>query len=256
MLSYILLFALIAIVILGVIRASKHSQPGGAPRPQQKEPFVGIAQNEIVDEIEMVGKPRVISRGQKPAPQVLVEDFEEEIQEDVVVIQQSRVINKKQPESVVVDASPLFAPKPAPQPSVAVEQDDAFNDVIVLHLISNPDHPYRGYELLQAMLTVGLRYGKWGIFHRHEEITGRGPILFSLASSVEPGTFDLAKMGSFSTPGLTLFMRVSSLENPPQAFETLLAAAKQLAEELGGTVCDEKRFPLAIEKLAWWRAQL
>lgn len=247
MLSYILLFSLIAIVILGVIRASKQRQPGAR---LQKEPFVGVAQNEIVDEIEIVGKPRIISRN-PPAPNLAISDVDFDADTDALPEDFSELEESE-------DAPPLFAAKPASlsnQPS-ALDENAAFNDVIVVNVLADPSHLYRGYELLQAMLTVGLRYGKWGIFHRHAEITGRGPILFSLASSVEPGTFDLAKMGSFSTPGLTLFMRASGLENAPQTFEKLLSAAQHLAEELGGIVCDEKRLPLSAEKIAWWRSVL
>lgn len=257
MLTYILLFSLIAIIILGVIRASKQSRPGARP---QKEPFVSIAQNEIIDEIEMVGKPRIISHAQtNPAPPIPQEkdndeDFDSDTSsEDLLNIEK----NVEIPELPTSDAPPLFAAKPTPHDASSFSDKNTVpNDVIVIHVLANPGHNYRGYELLQALLAAGLRYGKWGIFHRHEEITGRGPILFSLASSVEPGTFDLAKMGSFSTPGLTLFMRSSNLENAPQAFEKLLTAAQQLAEELGGTACDEQRLPLSSEKIALWRSTL
>lgn len=259
MLSYILLFVLTIIVILGVLRASKQTQPGKLRR-RQKEPFVGAAQAqaEVVDAVEMVGKPRIISRAphKVPAP-VFAEDVIDDAQEDIVAIRrapQPAASHRPREETVLIDTPPLFASKPKPQPST--HQSDALKDVIVLNLVAHPEAPYRGYELLQALLAVGLRYGKWGIFHRHAELTGKGPTLFSLASSVEPGVFDLAKMGSFSTPGLTLFMRISSVENPLSVFEKVLAAAQHLTQELGGTVCDEKRIPLSVEKVAVWREQL
>lgn len=251
MLSYILLFSLIALVILGIIRASKQKQPGGTRL--HREPFVGIAQDEIADEVETVGEVRVISRASTPAFTAL-----DQRQEAVAEVPQSFVTPKKQASSVTqaaINVPPLLELKPAPSQS-AVTLGKKFDDVIVLHVLANSENLYRGYELLQALLAAKLRYGKWNIFHRHEEITGRGPILFSLASSVNPGTFDLAKIDGFSTPGLTLFMRVSDLKNPAQTFEILLSTAKSLAEELGGAVCDEKRFPLSSEKLAAWHAQL
>lgn len=260
MLSYILLFSLITLVILGVIRASKQKHPGAR---KQREPFVGLAQNEIVAEIEMVGKPRVI-RANKPiavAPQrqlAVAHEFADDfINDEVDEIQgQPQDQSAALAEIASMDAPPLFATKAQPEEKPTPTNDDVFNDVIVLNVLADHAHPYRGYELLQALLAVGLRYGKWNIFHRHEEISGRGPIQFSLASIVEPGTFDLAKIGSFSTPGLTLFMRASGLANPAQAFELLLSAAQQLAEELGGRVCDEKRRSVTTDKITWWRSAL
>jgi cell division protein ZipA len=244
MLTYLLLFCLITIVILGVVRASKQKQPG-APR-RSKEPFMSMAQHDDgSDKMDEVGEPRIIRRAPKPVLNVAAEDSTAEAE---FVKASEEVLPEPQ---TVIEAAPLFAA--APKQPVA---DKCALEVIVLNIIANPEHPYQGYELLQAMLAVGLRYGKWGIFHRHQELTGRGPILFSLASSVEPGTFDLAKMGSFSTPGLTLFMRIANLENPSLALEKLLAAAQQLVEELSGTVCDEKRYPLAVEKIALWREQV
>lgn len=176
-------------------------------------------------------------------------DEEDELEEEIIAVNRP----------VVSDAPPLFAAKPKPAPAATPEPEQTQSAppaVIVMHVIANADHPYRGYELLQAMLTAGLRFGKWNIFHRHKEINGRGPILFSLTSSVEPGTFDLAKISSFSSPGLTLFMRVADVEDPTQTLEKLVSTAQQLAEELGGTVCDEKRQPLTEQKLAVWRKNL
>ena len=37
-------------------------------------------------------------------------------------------------------------------------------EFIVLTLLAKPDLPYTGYELLQALLAVGLRFGKMNVF--------------------------------------------------------------------------------------------
>ncbi|MFT3741805.1 MAG: cell division protein ZipA [Gammaproteobacteria bacterium] len=126
-------------------------------------------------------------------------------------------------------------------------------ELIVIYLLAESERPYRGYELLQALLTTGLRFSKRGVFYRFEDITGRGNVLFSLISGVEPGTFDLPKMGSFSTPALTLFMQVATVENPARALEILVQTAKDLVEYLGGTICDETRQALTEEKIEQWR---
>lgn len=247
MLSYILLFLLISIVILGVVRASKQKYPGARP---QKEPFLGTntTTHEPLDDIETVGKPRIIRHKPTTPPTANTAEADiADIEEGVIAVRTPAR------QSTHPATEPETSAPAAPEPST---EKALLSDIIALHLLASPAHPYRGYELLQAILTAGLRHGKWNIFHRHEEISGRGPIIFSLASTVEPGTFDLAKISSFSTPGLTLFMRITDTPNPSQAFEKLLTAAQQLAGELGGEVCDERRLPLNNHKISQWRSQL
>lgn len=143
------------------------------------------------------------------------------------------------------------------------ESEDDYDDrssspseIIAIYLIANQGQPYSGYELLQALLTAGLRFGKMNIFHRHEEVSGRGEVLFSLASVVEPGTFEMNKMGGFSSPGLVLFLRINKVKDPLKAFEIMHTTAQQLIDDLGGEICDEYRRPLTAEKIADYRSHI
>ena len=76
---------------------------------------------------------------------------------------------------------------------------------VILYLMAPSNSTFGGYELLQALLSAGLRFGEQQVFHRHEHKDGRGKTLFHCASAESPGTFDLSKMGSFATRGLCLF---------------------------------------------------
>ncbi|MGB6976706.1 MAG: cell division protein ZipA [Gammaproteobacteria bacterium] len=158
--------------------------------------------------------------------------------------------------SVVVNEKPVATPQFNPRPLFNVSP----REFIVLMLMAKPEVPYTGYELLQVLLAAGLRFGKMNVFHRHEKISGQGEILFSLASAVEPGIFELNRMGSFSCPGLTLFLRLSNFQKGNkdllQAFDLMIETARQLVEDLGGEVCDEQRQPLTDEKMNDWRSYL
>lgn len=123
-------------------------------------------------------------------------------------------------------------------------------DLIILTLLANKERPYVGYELLQALLASGLRFGKMQIFHRYQQLNGTGPIIFSMASIVQPGTFELSKMGGFACPGLTMFLRVSQQQNLSESFDLMLDTARQLTDDLGGDVCDENREILSNGKIA------
>lgn len=139
-------------------------------------------------------------------------------------------------------------------PVMAVESTPM--DYISLHLMAPRDCPYNGYELLQALLANGLRYGDKNIFHRYETKTGQGRILFSLASVNKPGTFELSNMGSFSCPGLTLFMILKDLADPVGTLDAMLEVAKQLIEDLGGELWDDHHEVLSMERVTQLRARV
>jgi cell division protein ZipA len=114
---------------------------------------------------------------------------------------------------------------------------------ISLYLQAPEDNVYTGYELLQAILSTGLRYGEHSIFHFFDGNSAQGLPLFSLSSAISPGTFDLPNMGGFSTKALSFIMNVSKLDDPLAVFEKMLHVASQLREGLGGILlsaqCEE-----------------
>ncbi len=128
---------------------------------------------------------------------------------------------------------------------------------IVIRLMAPADTYYVGYELMQALLSAGLRYGSRNIFHYYEESEESEKILFSLASAVEPGTFELSQMGSITCPGLTLFMEYSknSKINPLHTLTLMLDTARQLSEDLGGQLLTDKLKPLTEYDIRQWRMQ-
>lgn len=124
--------------------------------------------------------------------------------------------------------------------------------LIVINILAKGTQQFVGYELLQAILAAGLRFGEMDIFHRHKELSGKGPVLFSLANATEPGSFELQKMGEAVSHGLTLFLRLSGHPTVDmERFELLTQTANQLCEDLDGQLCDENRSVLtkkAMEK--------
>lgn len=145
---------------------------------------------------------------------------------DIILgLKESLSLSREKP--IPTEAQITLKPPPPPPP------------IISFHLMAEKVKPFNGYELLQAILSVNMRYGRHQIFHRHEEKTGHGNILFSLASVVQPGTFDLSKMGGFSTPGLSLFFSAGNVRDPIAVYELMLQTAGQLMDDLGGHVLDE-----------------
>ncbi len=117
--------------------------------------------------------------------------------------------------------------------------------MVMICLQSPPNRPFSGYELLQTLLALGLRFGEGQLFHRHQHANGQGPVLCSLAAATETGTFDLANMGAFSAKGLFLFMYTSgNAQIDGERFYILMDTAKQIAEEVHGIILNDKQQPL------------
>ncbi len=123
--------------------------------------------------------------------------------------------------------------------------DFSLPKMVMICLQSPPNRPFSGYELLQTLLALGLRFGEGQLFHRHQHANGQGPVLCSLAAATETGTFDLANMGAFSAKGLFLFMYTSgNAQIDGERFYIMMDTAKQIAEEVHGTILNDKQQPL------------
>lgn len=128
--------------------------------------------------------------------------------------------------------------------------------VVVIHLMAGEGKVFAGQSLLDALLAEGLRYGSMKIFHRHVSDDGSGPVLYSVANSVNPGTFDLNNMDEFTTPGISFFFAMEDVDDPAAAFELLLGAARQIAADLGGTLKDESRSVLTRQTEEHYRQRI
>lgn len=128
-------------------------------------------------------------------------------------------------------------------PAIAPEQRKTKLEpqVIILSVVMPPNQQMFGAVLLPSLLTLGLKYGEMNIFHRHEDSAGNGKVTFSLANIMNPGSFDLDSMENFATRGVSLFMTLPNAGDSLSAFEQMLNAAKQLAQEFNAQVIDDKR---------------
>ncbi len=140
-----------------------------------------------------------------------------------------------------------------PQQSVKEDNNDQPQEVLVVHLMANKGETVAGQQLLDAILGVGLRYGAMKIFHRHLNDDGSGPVLFSMANLVNPGTFDLNSMGDLEVPGVTLFMALDDIEDPVSAFNIMIEAIDSIVASLQLNVMDESRSSMTRQTIDHYR---
>jgi len=114
-------------------------------------------------------------------------------------------------------------------------------EVLVVSVVMAEGQVISGAALLPTLLTLGMRFGDMDIFHRHEDNAGNGKVTFSLANMMNPGTFNLDAIETFTTQGITLFMTLPNAGDAFEVFEQMIGAAKQLALEFQGQLLDDKR---------------
>lgn len=126
--------------------------------------------------------------------------------------------------------------------------------VLVLSVLARDENKFSGSDLKSALEAEGLKHGDMDIFHYH--MTGKKDAVFSVASVVEPGTFDLETIDEYATPGLSLFCQLPSSMAGADAFGLLLKKAQNIADKLEGQLCDDKRNLLSEQATAHYRDRI
>ncbi len=160
--------------------------------------------------------------------------------------------------------TPAPAPVPPPAPPTAPPRSDLgrrpphapVERIVSLYVVAREGIKFQGADLVVAAEKAGLEFGDMGIYHRlvdgHPE---QGPI-FSVANLVKPGNFDMARIATLQTPGLSFFMALPGPVPALDAWDAMLPTAQRLAELLDGLVLDEERNALGRQRIAHIRDEL
>jgi cell division protein ZipA len=151
------------------------------------------------------------------------------------------------PAAATAADAPTLSSSEAPQ-SRRVER----RKILSLRLAMAPQR-IEGAKLLESLLAESLQHGKYNIFHR---LHADGSIVFSVASMVEPGAFDLEKMGETLYPGMTMFTQLPGPVPGMHALNELVACARRLQANLGGTLQDERGVPLTVHRIERMRQEV
>lgn len=142
------------------------------------------------------------------------------------------------------------------------EDDDAEDEgepgpqkIVTLRLVGREKRPFQGDELILSMRGIGLRHGKFGIFHRYDG-NDESRTIFSAASLVEPGSFDLANIKEQQIPGISLFMVLPGPVDGVEGFDLMIAAARALGQTLDGELLDESGSTLSIQRERYLREEI
>lgn len=233
------------------------SRGSAAPR---REPRVGNIDDLALDQSVPLLMESVISANiagelaEADDPQPVSGDLFSEVDAAAPRVEPGSAASEPDDRSTGIDSTAEDAPTAAAEAGSTARHDRA-EEIIVINVIAR-DRPFRGPDLLHILLACDLRFGKMNIFHRHEQANGRGQVQFSVANSVEPGTFDLDAIDDFTTPGVCFFMSVPGPEDATTAFECMVETAHCLVKNLDGEMRDESRSVMTMQTLEHCRQRL
>ena len=139
--------------------------------------------------------------------------------------------------------------------SPASLDSEAPQKIVTLRLIARDGGAFQGDELVLSLRGIGLRHGKFGIFHRYDG-NDESRTVFSAASLVEPGSFDLANIKEQEIPGISLFLILPGPIDGVEAFDFMMEAARALAKTLDADLLDESGSTLSIQRERYMREEI
>jgi cell division protein ZipA len=142
-------------------------------------------------------------------------------------------------------------PEPAAAPPEPARRQGA-EKVITLRLVPKSEE-LRSETVVLALREAGLRLGRYGIFHLQ---TMDQESAFSVASLLEPGSFDLENLQDSTMPGMSFFMVLPGTGDPVTRFDLMVQAARALAVELDAELFDDRGSSWSIQRERYLREEL
>ena len=137
------------------------------------------------------------------------------------------------------------------KPEVRVRQEK----IVTLRLVARNHGAFAGDELVLSLRGIGMRHGKFGIFHQYDG-DDENRVVFSAASLVEPGSFDIQNIKDQEIPGISLFMVLPGPVEGATAFDLMMTAARALAQTLDAELLDESGSTLSIQRERYLREEI
>lgn len=156
-------------------------------------------------------------------------------------------------------AEPIIGDDQQPGAGASGESDEKApggeQKIVTLRLVARNNGAINGEELALNLRGIGMRHGRFGIYHRYDG-ADENKVIFSAASLVEPGTFDLKNIREQEIPGISLFMILPGPVDGAEAFDLMMTAARALMQSLNAELLDETGSSLSIQRERYLREEI
>ena len=153
------------------------------------------------------------------------------------------------------ESEELLTDEDGVQDEAETAKPDVPQKIVTVRIVARENKSFPGDDLILNMRGIGLRHGKFGIFHRYDG-SDESKTIFSAASLVEPGSFDLQNIKGQEIPGISLFLVLPGPVDSVEAFDLMLAAARTLTQSLDGELLDESGSSLSIQRERYLREEI
>ena len=134
-----------------------------------------------------------------------------------------------------------------------IESEPLPEMIVTLRLMARDRGGFPAEQFILALREHGMRHGRYGIFHAHDETED---VIYSVANLVEPGTFNLAQVKTDRYPGISLFLVLPGPRDPLEAFDSMISLGKSLALEFSGDLLDEQGGMLSVPRERYLREEI
>jgi cell division protein ZipA len=157
------------------------------------------------------------------------------------------------PDPEEVDAEPEPAGPPDPPPKkVSLPENSR---VVAVRILPSGEQQFPAEGLILALRAAGLRHGDFKIFHRFSD-DEQSRIRYSVASLVEPGSFDLSNLADSEYKGISIFMVLPAPEDGVNLFDEMLETARDIAKRVDGRLVDEQGGTLSVQRERYMREEV
>jgi cell division protein ZipA len=156
--------------------------------------------------------------------------------------------------------SPEEIAEPVPEPEKPVITPKApplakDSKVVTARIMPPPGAFFPAEELILALRSVGLQHGQFDIFHAMAD-GDEERIRYSVASLVEPGSFDLSNLKDSRYRGISIFMVLPAPEDGVELFDDMLGTARELAKQIDGNLVDEQGGAMSMQRERYMREEV
>jgi cell division protein ZipA len=152
--------------------------------------------------------------------------------------------------AVEAPVTPELLPENATPPEITSD-----SMVVTVRVMPQPQCRFPAEQLILALRHAGLMHGKYGIFHCLDD-SGQNRIRYSVASLVEPGSFDLTNLKDSDYNGISIFMVLPAAEDGVELFDDMLQTARKVAKEIDGRMVDERGGALSVQRERYMREEV